>query len=76
MLTNDLLEVKVSGRILKPEIIVVKSSLQLDKADILLRMFTSHKGKSLGELKCETSIQDYRLRGQSQNLERLGEGVD
>lgn len=53
MLTNDLLEVKVSGRILEPKLLSLRSSLQLERAEILLQMFREHQGKSLGELNAD-----------------------
>ena len=53
MLTNDLLEVKVAGRILEPKLLSLRSSLQLDRAEILLQLFQAHKGKPLGELNAD-----------------------
>ncbi len=53
MLTNDLLEVKVSGRVLEPKLLSLRSALQLDRAEILLQMFTAHQGKPLGELNAD-----------------------
>ena len=53
MLTNDLLEVKVAGRILEPKLLSLRSSLQLDRAEILLQLFHAHKGKPLGELNAD-----------------------
>ena len=53
MLTNDLLDVKVAGRILEPKLLSLKSSLQLDRAETLLTLLKAHQGEPLGNLNAE-----------------------
>ena len=53
MLTNDLLDVKVAGRILEPKLLSLRSSLQLERAETLLHLLNAYKGQSLGALNAE-----------------------
>lgn len=53
MLTNDLLDVKIAGKILQPKLLSLRSSLQLDRAETLLQLLNVYKGHSLGALKAE-----------------------
>ena len=50
MLTNDLLDVKIVGRILEPKLLSLRSSLQLERAETLLQLLNNYKGQSLGAL--------------------------
>ena len=56
MLTNDLLDVKIVGRVLEPKFISLNSPLQRDRAEKLLKLLRDHKGKTLGEL--NSALQD------------------
>ena len=53
MLTNDLLDVKITGRILEPKLLSLRSSLQLDRAETLLQLLNVYKGQSLGALNAD-----------------------
>ena len=53
MLTNDLLDVKIAGKILEPKLLSLRSSLQLDRAETLLQLLSVYKGQSLGALNAE-----------------------
>lgn len=50
MLTNDLLNVKVVGRVLEPTLLPLNSRLQKDRAQQLLTLLREHQGKTLGEV--------------------------
>ena len=56
MLTNDLLDVKIVGRVLEPKLLSLRSQLQLERAERLLALLRAHKEKTLGEV--NASIQD------------------
>jgi len=56
MLTNDLLDVKIVGRVLEPKLLSLRSQLQLERAERLLILLRAHKEKTLGEV--NASIQD------------------
>ena len=50
MLTNDLLDVKVVGRVLEPKLLSLRSQLQLERAERLLTLLHAHQEKTLGEV--------------------------
>ena len=51
MLTSDLVQVKITGSLLEPKLLSLRSKAHLSKAEQLLAIVRNHQGRTLGEFK-------------------------